>query len=121
KLGRRSVTILGKKISYDGVQPDPNKVAKIMNWPFPENVKALQSFLGITNYLRSHIAHLADVEEPLNKARASQEAYDREISINKERMHQAFHTIKQAIASAPLLKYPDFQRPFHVAPDASRR
>jgi transposase InsO family protein len=120
KLARRHIKILGKRISAHGVAPDPDKVKKINKWPFPADCKALQSFLGVVNYLRPHIAHLSHLEEPLNKARSDQEAYDREIRTNKEKMMAAFDIIKQAIASAPLLRYPDYTRPFHIAPDASR-
>ena len=35
-------------------------------------------------------------------------------------MERSFNTIKQAIASAQLLRYPDFERPFYLAVDASQ-
>jgi len=91
-----------------------------LKWPFPEDLKALQSLLGVVNYLRQHISRLSSIEEPLNKARASEEAFEREINTNREAMVESFQILKQAIASAPLLRYPDPKRPFHVSPDASK-
>jgi transposase InsO family protein len=120
KIGRRSLRILGREVSADGIRPDPVKVQKVLDWPFPADCRALQSFLGIVNYLRSHLYHLSTIEEPLNKARANQEAFEREITNNRPAMESAFKTIKQAIATIPLLRYPKMDRPFHVAPDASR-
>ena len=35
-------------------------------------------------------------------------------------MRTSFELLKESIAHAPLLRYPDFDRPFHMAPDASR-
>jgi len=84
--------------------------------------KAVQAlkFLGIVNLLCQHIHHLSVIEEPLNRARASQEAYDREYKENADGMKESFNVIKQAIAKLPILRYPYPDRSFHVAPDASR-
>lgn len=119
KIGRRSIRLLGREISEDGIRPDPVKVAKVMSWPFPSDCKSLQSFMGVVNYLGPHIRFLADIAAPLNKARDSQEAYDRQVALDKASMTSAFEQLKEAIAHLPLIRYPDFDRPFHVATDAS--
>ena len=119
-IGRRSLRILGREISESGIKADPAKVAKVLSWPFPNDCKALQSFLGVANYLRDHIRHLAELEAPLNKARVDQKSYDREVACNREAMERSFQLIKEAVAKAPLIRFPDFDRPFHVALDASR-
>ena len=38
--------------SKKGMKPDPGKVKEIQETPTPENKKALQSFLGLTNYMK---------------------------------------------------------------------
>ncbi|KAG5719025.1 hypothetical protein E4T56_gene20411 [Termitomyces sp. T112] len=40
------VEYLGVIITSDGVRMDPTKVDAILNWPSPQNVKEVQSFLG---------------------------------------------------------------------------
>ena len=45
------VPFFGHTLSKDGVHPDKAKVDLIQNWPIPQNVKELQSFLGTVNYL----------------------------------------------------------------------
>lgn len=120
KVGRRSLRILGREISANGIRPDPAKVERIMKWPFPTTCTALKAFLGVVNYLRPHLRHLADLGNSLYKASGSQEDFDREVAQNRETMARSFELLKEAIAKAPLLKFPDMSRPFHVAPDASR-
>ena len=45
------VSFFGHTLSKEGVHPDKAKVNLIQNWPIPNNVKELQSFLGTVNYL----------------------------------------------------------------------
>ncbi|KAJ9512384.1 hypothetical protein QJQ45_012998 [Haematococcus lacustris] len=48
---KESLPFLGHIISKDGVAVDPSKVAAIKDWPVPTNLTALQSFLGMANYV----------------------------------------------------------------------
>jgi len=84
-----------------------------------QHVRAVIELHKAVQALRQHLHHLS-VIEPLNRARASQEAYDREYKENADGMKESFNVIKQAIAKLPILRYPDPDRSFHVAPDASR-
>jgi transposase InsO family protein len=120
KIGRRSIRLLGHEISAQGIRADPVKVAQVMSWPFPSDFKSMQSFMGVINYLGPYLHHLADMSHVLNRARVSQEAYDREVAQNRDGLVNAFVQLKGAIANLPLLRFPDFDRPFHVATDASR-
>ena len=44
---QRQVTFLGHVISRDGMSTDPEKVAKVRDWPQPRTKKELLSFLGL--------------------------------------------------------------------------
>ncbi|MBW0506122.1 hypothetical protein O181_045837 [Austropuccinia psidii MF-1] len=50
-----SVEYLGYIVSSEGLKMDQTKVQKILNWPPPRNLKALQSFLGFANFYHSFI------------------------------------------------------------------
>ncbi|MBW0569109.1 hypothetical protein O181_108824 [Austropuccinia psidii MF-1] len=50
-----SVEYLGYVFSPEGLKMDQAKVQKILNWPFPRNLKAIQSFLGFANFYRCFI------------------------------------------------------------------
>ena len=119
EVARRSIKILGMEVSEEGIRPDERKVRQIMDWAFPETHKEALRFLGVVAFLRPHIRHVAVLESAFNKGRASPAAYRAELERNRSHMQDSFRILKEAISAAPLLKYPDFNRPFHLAIDAS--
>lgn len=55
---------LGHIIDSQGTRVDPDKVKVIQEWPQPQNVKDVQSFLRLANY-RKFVAHFAIITTPL--------------------------------------------------------
>ena len=49
-LFARRIDYLGHVISTEGVSISPEKVATVSDWPQPENVTDMRSFLGTANY-----------------------------------------------------------------------
>ena len=47
ELFPRRVKFLGHVVSKEGVGTDPEKVVVVTNWPLPQNVKDVRSFLGL--------------------------------------------------------------------------
>ena len=45
-----SITFLGHILSADGLSPNPEKVAKIKDWPIPKTPKEVHSFVGLASY-----------------------------------------------------------------------
>ena len=45
-FGLHKVPWLGQIVNEDGVRPDPAKTEVIADWPRPQNMKEMQSFLG---------------------------------------------------------------------------
>ena len=65
RLNCSKVTFLGQHISAEGIKSDPNKIKAIIDWPIPSNVKQLQSFLGLVNYLSCFVPELSSLRTPL--------------------------------------------------------
>ena len=65
-------------------------------------------------------SHFPGIANTLQRVSIDQAAYDREVALHRDSMRTSFELLKESIAHAPLLRYPDFDRPFHMAPDASR-
>ena len=61
-----SVTFLGHILSADGVLPNPEKVAKIKDWPTPKTPKEVHSFVGLASYYRRFIPNFAKWAGPLH-------------------------------------------------------
>ncbi|GAB0086148.1 uncharacterized protein DMENIID0001_013540 [Sergentomyia squamirostris] len=55
------VTFLGHKLSAEGLHPDESKIEAIEKLQRPHNVKSLQRFLGMVNYLGKFIQNLSDL------------------------------------------------------------
>ena len=53
-----SVPFFDNILTDKGIKPDPKKVEAIKNWPIPQNIKDLQSFLGAVNFLGKFIQGL---------------------------------------------------------------
>ena len=50
-FARSSVEYLGHVVSHDGIKPDPSKIAAVENFPVPQCVRDVRSFLGLANKL----------------------------------------------------------------------
>jgi len=60
-----TTNFLGFVISPDGIQMDESKVQVIKDWPTPQKVKEVQSFLGFANFYCRFIANYSDMSVPL--------------------------------------------------------
>ena len=84
-----------------------------MNIPLPRTGSELQSFLGTATFLRQHVRHFADITGPLESVKNHKEI------IWSDTLKQCFELTKQALKSAPILKFPDYSCRFVIATDAS--
>ena len=59
------IKFFGNYLSSKGLEPDPDKIAAIVDMTPPTNAQELQSFLGMVNYLSRYIPDLAATTAPL--------------------------------------------------------
>ena len=62
-----SIDYLGVILDGGVTRMDPVKVASIRDWPTPQSVKDIQSFLGFCNFYRPFIKGFSAVARPLNE------------------------------------------------------
>src|SRR4029434_788189 len=61
KFLQKEVVYLGHVVSKAGIATDPEKVRAVRDWPRPETVSQVRSFLGFAGYYRLFVFfHLAD-------------------------------------------------------------
>ena len=108
------MSYLGHVISQAGVSTDPSKVQVVLQWPIPSNVKELRGFLRLAGYYRKFVKNFGIIVKPLT------ELLRKGALFIWTKDHQvAFHTLQQALSSAPVLALPDFSLPFAIETDAS--
>ncbi|GBG77653.1 hypothetical protein CBR_g24101 [Chara braunii] len=65
EFGRTKILYLGHEISADRLRPEDAKVASIRDWPRPQTVTEVRSFLGMTGYYRPFVKNYSTIAFPL--------------------------------------------------------
>jgi len=101
-------------ISENKVEMDPVKIARVRNWPIPENWTDVQAFIGFVNFYRHFIRDFSTIARPLFNLTRSDKAWNWD---TKER--DAFEHLKTVVTTAPVLVLPQDLEPFHIEADSS--
>lgn len=114
---RRQLKYLGYIVDSNGLQPDPEKVESILNYPAPTNRKEVRRFLGTASWYRRFIPNFSSLASPLNRL-TSQKKDSPPFAWSPE-ADDAFKKLKSHLVSAPILSCPDYSIAFEVHTDAS--
>lgn len=114
QLFKKEVEFLGHIINQHGVHTDPKKIECVKNWPLPQNIKDVRSFLGFCSYYRRFIANYSHVAKPLTKLTEKNQKFNWTTECSA-----AFERLKHLLITAPILAHPDFRKPFILDTDAS--
>jgi hypothetical protein len=115
-IGYHRVDFVGHVIGDRQIAMEEEKVARIQDAPAPSTKRQVRSFLGLAGYYRKFIPRYAEVAAPLTdltkKGQPNTVKWE-------EPQQKAFDQLKQMLASAPILRMPDFTKVFIVQADAS--
>ena len=111
-FGATEILHLGHFVSGNSIRPDPKKLAAVEEWPVPELITQVRSFLVFANYFRRFIPRFAEIAQPLDEVTGRHAQF----SWNKKR--------QDAFDSCPcfvLLSYNfrTYRKPFRVHTDAN--
>ncbi|GBE85258.1 hypothetical protein SCP_0704450 [Sparassis crispa] len=95
------LSFLGHVISQDGIQPDPQKVEKILNWSVPCSASQVRAFLGLVRYIAPFLPKLADFTHILNPLTMKDAELD--FPTWTESHQAAFDNIKTLVCSREVL------------------
>ncbi|MBW0573882.1 hypothetical protein O181_113597, partial [Austropuccinia psidii MF-1] len=109
-----SVEYLGYVVSSEGLKMDSSKVQKILNWPQPKNIKALQSFLRFANFYRCSIKNYFKKISALTSLFKEDSLF----IFNEEALSQ-FQILKEAFTTVPIQSHFNPSLPNILETDAS--
>ena len=113
---RNDCTYLGHQIGRGGVRPEESKIQAVADLRRPTTKKDVRTFLGMAGYYRRFVHHFATIAEPLTELTKKNKP-DKIAWTNAAEL--AFQRLKKVLISAPLMRNPDFSRPFVLQTDAS--
>ena len=114
KLFKSEIDFLGYKVNANGVFPNPEKLIAIDEYPQPKNQKNVRQFLATVGFYRQFIPNFAGISTPLSNLLRKDTKWKWE-----DEQRDAFLSLKNKMAEAPILKHPDFSKPFQIHTDAS--
>jgi len=105
---------LGFVLNKTGYKPDPDKVKAIRTVPPPKSVKEVRSFIGMCGFYRRIVPNFSEIARPLI------ELTKKYARFNWTSEHQkAFETLKERLATIPMLGFPDRNKGYRLYTDAS--
>jgi quinol-cytochrome oxidoreductase complex cytochrome b subunit len=93
-----SVKFLGHTISSEGRAVDRSKVQEVMEWKPPTSVYQISSFLGLAGYYCCFIPNFSRIAKPITKLLKKGVKF-----VCSEKCEKAFHTLREHLATAPVL------------------
>lgn len=98
----QQVSYMGHIISSEGVSLS-DKISEVRNWPTPQSVKDLHSFLGLAGYYRKFVTSFGFIAKPLTDLLKKNTLF-----IWTPVTEAAFVELKHRLTNTPVLVLPDF-------------
>jgi len=114
ELFRTEIKFLGHLVSADGINPMPDKLEAIRDWPVPHCLKDVRSFYGLASYYSRFVKGLPTIAETLTRLTRKMARFEW-----SEEAQQEFEAIKKAVVEATSLAFPVPQEPCILDTDAS--
>ena len=116
------INYLAHHVSQKGVLPSKKNLESIAQCPSPDTYIKVKSFVGLVGHYRCFIKGFAKIAVPLYDptSRDNKDKKSEHVDLFPEAL-EAFDCLKAACIEAPILAFPDFDKPFLLEMDASRR
>ncbi|XP_069973541.1 uncharacterized protein [Penaeus vannamei] len=114
EFAQAKVRYLGHEVGGGEVAPVKAKVEAIGELPVPKNKRAVQRFIGMAGYYRRFCPNFADGAKPLTDLLSPKKEFKWTV-----KCQESFSKLKNFLMCEPVLKSPDFDKPFTLQVDAS--
>jgi len=113
-LFKSPINFLGHLVSEDGIQPQPEKLEAIKNWPTPHCLRDVRAFYGLASYYRKFVKDFAAIAEPLSRLTKKNTPF-----VWTDEAQKSFDKLKSALLATEILAYPRPDLPCLLDSDAS--
>ena len=114
------INYLAHHVSQKGVLPSKKNLETIAQCPPPDTYTKVKSFVSLVGHYRHFIKGFAKIAAPLYDLTSGnyKDKKSEHVDLSPEAL-EAFDHLKAACLQAPILAFPDFDKPFLLETDAS--
>ena len=119
---KSEISYLAHHVSWKGVLPSKKNLESIAQCLPPDTYTKVKSFVGLVGHYRHFIKGFAKIAAPLYSLTSgdNKDKKSEHVNLSPEAL-EAFDHLKAACLQAPILAFLDFNKPFLLETDASRR
>ena len=119
---KSEINYLAHHVNQKGVLLSKKNLESIAQCPPPDTYSKVKSFVGLVGHYRCFIKGFAKIAAPLYNLTSgdNKDKKSEHVDLSPE-AREAFDCLKAACLQAPILAFPDFNKPFLLETDASRR
>lgn len=110
----QEITLLGHRVSSEGVKTSPDKIKSVVEFKAPKTVKQVRQFLGLTGYYRKFCKDYSKIAAPLMELTKKDKVFTW-----SDVEQKAFERLKENLINTPVLRHFDEELPIILEVDAS--
>ena len=114
EFGKATVKYLGHNVGQGQVRPLDAKIQTIVKYTIPTSRKELARFLGMAGYYRNFCLNFSEIAAPLTNLLSKKVKF-----VWTDDCQLAFDKVKLLLQKSPVLKSPDYEKPFKLIIDSS--
>ena len=114
EFGKATVKYLGHIVGQGQVRPLDAKIQTIVKYPIPTSRKELARFLGMAGYYRNFCLNFSEIAAPLTNLLSKKVKF-----VWTDDCQMAFDKVKLLLQKSPVLKSPDYEKPFKLIINSS--
>jgi hypothetical protein len=120
KIAQTRIEYLSHIIENGTIRPSPRKTQALFQHKTPTTVSQLHKMHGLAAYYKRFVRNFSDIAKPIREAinECTQQKAKNIVNWNEQRQ-RAYDTIRQLLTNEPILRLPQFDKPFQVETDAS--
>jgi hypothetical protein len=116
-FGKKEVSYLGFTLTPEGIKPGRNKLKAIQTAKAPADIKTIRSFVGLSNFFRTHIKDFAVIAAPLFKLTPKDSGYKG--GPLAEAAMDTFINLRKQLISEPVMAFPRTDQQYALITDAA--